>query len=219
MSGLTPNSSPAIVGFGTARRDGGHVEPGQNGATPADALQDDDHRGAVVAELYAVYKPALLRRLQGWMSEEDAEGRLHEVFIQALRDVSRYDGEQGSLSTWLAQIADQVRSKHHRQRVRRERAEQAYEAPEALPEGLDPAEKAEIRRLMEHLTPLNHRIVAARYLLGLTTEEIAAEMGLSPATIRQRLARSLGRLRAKAATLGSDLDEFSTECHKMAASG
>ena len=173
------------------------METGRNGAKPTDALQDDDHRRAVVAELYAVYKPALLRRLRAWMSEEDAKGQLHEVFILALRDVSRYDGGRGSLLTWLAQIAEQVRAKHHRQQGRRERAEQAYEAQEALPEGLDPAEKAEIRRLMEHLTPLNHRIVAARYLLGLTTEEIAAEMGLSSEAVQKRLRRSLKQLRAK----------------------
>ena len=174
------------------------MEPGQNGATQPDAQQDDDHRRAVIAELYAVYKPALLHRLRGWMSEEEAEGRLHEVFILALRDVSRYDGARASLSTWLAQIADQVRAKHYRQQARRERAEQAYEAPEDHAEGLDPAEKAEIRRLMEHLTPLNHRIVAARYLLGLTTEEIAAELGISPLAVRLRLSRSLVRLRARA---------------------
>ena len=198
MSGLTPHPAPAIVGFGTARKDGGHVEPGRNGAMPTDAQQDDDHRRAVVAELYAIYRPALLRRLRAWMSEVDAEDRLHEVFIQALRDVSRYDGARGSLLTWLAQITDQVRVKHYRQQLRRERAEQAYEAPAALPEWLDPAEKAEIRRLMEHLTPLNHRIVAARYLLGLTTEEIAAELGISPLAVRLRLSRSLVRLRARA---------------------
>ena len=185
------------------------MEPGRNGAKPTDALLDDDHRRAVVAELYAVYKPALLRRLRGWMPEEDVEGRLHEVFILALRDVSRYDGARASLSTWLAQMADQVRAKHHRHLVRQERAEQAYGAPEALPEGLDPAEKVEIRRLMEYLTPLNHRIVAARYLLGLTTEEIAAEMRLSPLAVRLRLSRSLAQLRGRARGLGhGKLDEF-----------
>lgn len=198
MSGLTPNSAPAIVGFGIARRDGGHVEPGRNGAKPTDALHDDDHRQAVIAELYSIYKPALMRRLRGWMSEEDAEGRLHEVFILALRDVSRYDGTRGSLSTWLAQIADQVRAKHHRQHVRRERAEQAYAVPESAPRGLDPAEKAEIRRLMEQLTPLNHRIVAARFLLGLTTEEVAGEMGLRSEVVQKRLRRSLRKLQESA---------------------
>lgn len=170
------------------------MEHGRNGAT--DALQDEDHRRAVVAELYSAYKPALLRRLRVWMSEDDAEGRLQEVFIQALRDVSRYDGARGSVLTWLSQIADQVRAKHHRKQVRRERAEHIYEAD--ITEGLDPAEKAEIRRLMEHLTPLNHRIVAARYLLGLNPEEIAAELGLSPVAVRLRLSRSLGRLKSRA---------------------
>ena len=170
------------------------MEPGRNGAMPTDAQQDDDHRRAVIAELYAVYKPALLRRLRGWMSEEDAEGRLHEVFILALRDVSRYDGARGSLSTWLSQISDQVRAKHHRLQVRRKRAEQEYENSAAATDGLDPAEKAEIRRLMEHLTPLNHRIVAARYLLGLTTEEIAAQIGLNEGAVQKRLRRSLVKL-------------------------
>lgn len=197
--GVDSQPHPGYRGlWDSTQRRRGHVEPGQNGAMPTDALQDDDHRRAVIAELYSVYKPALLRRLRGWMSEQDAEGRLHEVFILALRDVSRYDGSRGSLSTWLAQIADQVRTKHHRQQVRRERAEQAYEMPEATPKGLDPAEKAEIRRLMEQLTPLNHRIVAARFLLGLTTEEIAAQIGLNEEAVQKRLRRSLVKLQVVA---------------------
>lgn len=209
MSRLTPNSILAIVSSGIAHRDGGTMGPGRNGAKPTNALQDEDHRRAVVAELYSVYKPVLLRRLRVWMSEDDAEGRLQEVFIQALRDVSRYDGARGSVLTWLAQIADQVKAKHHRQKMRRERAEQTYESSEAIPKGLDPAEKMEIRRLMECLTPLNHRIVAARYLLDLTTEEIAGEMGITPLAVRLRLSRSLARLKAKARGLKhSGLDEF-----------
>lgn len=172
----------------------------RNGARPSDALEDEDQRRAMVGALYQTYHQALLRRMRArQVGEQDSEDIVQEVFIQALRDIGFYDRDRSAPGTWLSHLADQALAKHHRRHDRSQSAEASPNDIEA-PAGLDPAEKEEIRHLMlDHLTPLNYRLVASRYLLGATTGEIAREMGLQEVAVRQRLSRSLARLRAAAA--------------------
>lgn len=68
---------------------------------------------------------------------------------------------------------------------------------------LDIEEREDIRRLLDELTPLNHRIIAGRFLLGETDEEIAIHTGLERQAVRQRISRSLKILRRLAAEQGS----------------
>lgn len=150
-----------------------------------------------------------------------AEELVQDVLILVFRALHRYDSKRSSPSTWVNRIADQRLSKYFRSRERRLRAERESGAQEDRPPSLDPAEREEVRRLLEQLGPISHRIVAARYLLDLFTEEIAAELGLSPAAVRQRISRCLSQLRteAKAATDSGQPNEFSPGCHKVAPSG
>jgi len=168
----------------------------RNGANSADALEDEDQRHAMVGALYQTYHQALLRRMRArQVGEQDCEDIIQEVFIQALRDIGFYDRDRSAPGTWLSHLADQALAKHHRRHDRSQAAEARADGVEP-PGGLDPAEKEEIRHLMlEHLTPLNYRLVASRYLLGATTGEIAREMGLSEAVVQKRIRRSLTRLR------------------------
>ena len=171
----------------------------------------------VTAEDVLAFRATLLRWMSTRLDEATAEDVVQEIFLQAYRDFGRYDSRRASLSTWLFRLADQALAMHLRSRARRLRAEQESVAQEDRLPGLDPAEREEVRRLLEQLGPLSHRIMAARYLLGLSTEEIAEELGLSPAAVRQRMSRCLTRLRTEAEgmTDSGHPDEFSTGCRTV----
>lgn len=52
-----------------------------------------------------------------------------------------------------------------------------------------------MRRTLEMLKPDDHEILCMRFFDLLTTDEMAAVLGLAPATVRQRYARALRRLK------------------------
>lgn len=173
------------------------MTPGRSGDKPPGVLQDEDQRRAMVGALYQTYHQALLRRMRArQVGEQDSEDIIQEVFIQALRDIGFYDRDRSAPGTWLSHLADQALAKDWRRQTRRAGAESKADGIKT-PAALDPAEREEIRRLMlDHLTPLNYRLVASRYLLGATTGEIARETGLREAVVQKRIRRSLAKLRA-----------------------
>jgi RNA polymerase sigma-70 factor (ECF subfamily) len=132
------------------------------------------------------------------LPEMAAEDTVQRVFILAFQDIRRYDSRRASPSTWLFRLADQALAMHLRSRARRLKAEQECVAQEDRHPSLDPAEREEVRRLLEQLGPVSHRIVAARYLLGYSTEEIATEMGMRVESVQKRLRRCLARLQVTA---------------------
>ncbi len=151
------------------------------------------------AEDVLAFRAKLLRRMRTRLDETAAEDVVQEIFLQAYRDFGRYDGARSALQTWLARLGDQIVAKHFRRRGRRLRAEAGHAQDRGQAHPLSPEEQVEIRDLLESLTELNHRIVAARFLLGESVEEIAAQTGLSEEAIRQRISRSLALLRNSAA--------------------
>lgn len=164
-------------------------------AGKAGVYRDGGSPGDAITRHYLAFRTALLRRMRVRLDETDAEDVVQEIFIQARRDIGRYDPVRSAPQTWLARLGDQIVAKYYRSRDRRLRAEvsHAQSREHAIPP-LSPEERIDIRHLLEQLTHLNHRIVAARFLLGESVEEIAAKNGLSVEAVQKRIERSLERL-------------------------
>ncbi len=176
------------------------MEPGRRAVVkeadvPIQGVSEDD--GSV--EYYLSFREELLRGMRTRLDEADAEDVVQEIFLQARRDIGRYDPGRSAPQTWLARLGDQLVGKYYRRRDRRLRAEANHVQAREHATPLSPDERADIRQLLERLTHLNHRIVAARFLLGESVEEIAAQNGLSVEAVQKRIERSLERLRESAA--------------------
>lgn len=113
--------------------------------------------------------------------------------LGSLRDSSR-------LRAWLMSVA----ANQARQIMRSDRRRESYErriAPGAAP---DPSARAEYLDLADAVARLaidDRRLIALRYVAGLTSAEIADEVGGTAAAVRGKLARAVGRLRKE---LGDD---------------
>lgn len=176
------------------------MEPGRRAVVkeadvPIQGVSEDD--GSV--EYYLSFREELLRGMRTRLDETDAEDVVQEIFLQARRDIGRYDPKRAAPQTWLARLGDQIVAKYFRRRDRRLRAEANHVQAREHATPLSPEERADIRQLLERLTHLNHRIVAARFLLGETVKEIAVQNGLSEEAVQKRIERSLERLRDLAA--------------------
>ena len=184
----------------------------KNDEIDEDALRRGDRETLV--RLFRDNRPRLLA-LAGRMtsSPADAEDVVQEAFVSTLRHHAQFAGEARP-STWLYRVAVNAALMHLRTRRRK-----GAESIDALAD--DVAERS-LRRAHDHdddaqspertalrgdvrtavdaalstLKPVDRRIVRLRLCEGLTTEEVSAELGLSPTVVKTRLHRARATLRA-----------------------
>lgn len=145
-------------------------------------------------------------------SDEDARDALQDAFVQAFRNVGRFEGG-ARLSTWLHRIV--VNASLMKLRSQGRRPEQPIE--ELLPRfyedghridpgpawralGPDPVEQREtrtlVRRAIDRLPEIYRNVLLLRDIEGLDTEETARLLDVEVGTVKVRLHRARQALRA-----------------------
>jgi RNA polymerase sigma-70 factor, ECF subfamily len=124
---------------------------------------------------------------------EDVLQAAWTIAWRRLRDLRRPD----QVRAWLVAVA----ANEARQAVRRRRAIHVVDVSEAFGAvgGDDPTDAigvVDLQRALSGLGPEDRALLALRYVAGLDSTEIAAQLGGSASGIRTRLARLLDRLRA-----------------------
>ena len=113
--------------------------------------------------------------------------------LHTIRDGSR-------LRPWLVSIAANEARHARRRTARRAITEQPIDGPVgwelASPDGaVDHARRLDLMAALQRLPETDRTIVAMRFGLGMSSEEIGPAVGLRASGARARLARALGRLR------------------------
>jgi RNA polymerase sigma-70 factor (ECF subfamily) len=149
------------------------------------------------ARLVAEHHPAMAR--VAYVVTGDAE--LTRDAVQSAWSIAwrRLEGvrDPGQIRAWLVAIA----ANEARQVMRRRRRVTIVDISEALDRagGNDPADVIDVldlERVLRKLAPDERVLLALRFVAGLDSTEIAAQLGLSASGVRSRLARLLERLRA-----------------------
>ncbi|HEX3462937.1 MAG TPA: sigma-70 family RNA polymerase sigma factor [Candidatus Elarobacter sp.] len=175
-------------------------------------------RAEAFEELLRAYEPAVRRVLaQLGAAPSDADDLTQEAFLRVYRNLHRFRG-QSSFYTWLYRITLNVFFDHAKKRkradARMERMRNAVaDLSNAGGDAHDPFRAAFERLTTERFEravatlPESFRdVVALRELDELSYEEIALETGISVGTVRSRLSRARGRLRALLApALGAEM--------------
>jgi RNA polymerase sigma-70 factor (ECF subfamily) len=134
-----------------------------------------------------------------------------DVFLRAYRGLSRFR-DQAPPRAWLAAIADNAIKNRYRSRSRFRRIFAPDPSPEFLADrdsgAASPEENARVRESRESVLgalqklPLDFRLpVVLRDLEEWSYEEIAASLELPIGTVKSRIARGRGQLRAILAPL------------------
>jgi RNA polymerase sigma-70 factor (ECF subfamily) len=156
--------------------------------------------------LYACTAPWLLRFVRRMVGPDDAEDVLAETYIQAWRELDRFDPERAPVAVWLIVIA-RTRALDHLRRVRRRQSSESDAMREgdalASTEGTDPESclaHAQELRLLElqfqaGLSDEERTVLALAYFEGLTQSEIAARLAMPLGTVKTRMTRAQQRLR------------------------
>jgi|AntDryMetagUQ889_1029465.scaffolds.fasta_scaffold07401_2 RNA polymerase sigma-70 factor (ECF subfamily) len=150
--------------------------------------------------LYRGLAPTVLGYLlaRGAAEPEDLAG---EVFLQAVRDLRRFEGDERAFRAWLLTIA------HHRLLdARRHRARRPVEvAPEDVIDSRSPTGDVEedalrrldlagVRMLIGGLSPDQRSVLLLRIVGDLTVEEIARVVGKRPGAVKALQRRGLAAL-------------------------
>ena len=144
-----------------------------------------------------------------WMSRavgpDAAEDLTQEIYLRAFRGLSGYRGDAPARA-WLAAIAHNAVKNRYRFLGRFRRIfspadpEAAADPPDRGPDPERAAGTAETRawiaRALRELPEEFRMPIILRDLEGWSYEEIAASLGIAPGTVKSRIARGRGRLRA-----------------------
>jgi RNA polymerase sigma-70 factor (ECF subfamily) len=153
-----------------------------------------------IGVLYRAYAGPLLSYLATQVRRRhDAEDLLGEVFVQALRDLPRFEGDLGAFRGWLYRIALNRAIDLGRRTARR--PEEPLEALDERPAPIDTAAEAigreERDRLWAAVGVLPHaqrQVVGLRLAGGLSSTEIAQILGKPVGAVKALQHRALVNL-------------------------
>ena len=151
-------------------------------------------------EIYDRLAPKVLGYLHG-LGAAEPEDVAGEVFVQMVRDLERFDGDEPAFRAWVFTIA------HHRFLDERRRAgrrpvdpvaeveEETGPAGDAEEDALDALATERVRELIGVLAPDQRAVLLLRILGGLTVEQVARAVGKRPGAVKALQRRGLAALR------------------------
>lgn len=171
-------------------------------ATELAAIARGD-RGALGA-LYDRYAPILMAlgvRLLG--ERREAEDVLHDVFVEVWKHAGEYDPERATVKTWLvlrmrSRCLDRLRSAGHsrresltgREEVTLERTR--TDKPSAVEDRVD---AGRLRGVLATLPDDQKAVIVLGFFDGLSSSEIAEELGIPIGTVKSRVRSAMSKLR------------------------
>ena len=154
-------------------------------------------------ELAAAHGPRVLAHLaRRTTPAEDAADVLQEVLTTAWRRITDAPDDPDHALAWLLAIARRTLANHRRGQARRHDATARLRAELAGNRVTAPATTAaaddavdSVRAALLRLGPDDREVLALAYWDGLTGEQVAVVLGVSPTSARKRLQRARERLR------------------------
>ena len=144
-------------------------------------------------------------------NEAEAEDAAQVGFVKAYTSLGRFDPDR-SFRPWLLRIVGNEARNRRRSAGRRARLEIAASSLEpkvtAGPEADVVAEERRRQLLdaVEALRESDREVIGLRYFLDLGEAEMAGVLGVASGTVKSRLNRAMGRLRAELEERGVTLD-------------
>jgi RNA polymerase sigma factor (sigma-70 family) len=166
------------------------------------SLLEAAREGSEVAwqELYNSLAPLVLGYLRA-NGAPDPEDVLSEVFLQAARDIARFEGEEPGFRSWVFTIA------HHRlidarRHAARRPVDLSPEPPESRERADDAADEAlakigadEVQRVLAELSDDQRAVLLLRVIGDLSIEDVAKAVGKRPGAVKALQRRGLAAIK------------------------
>src|SRR5690606_28481535 len=130
---------------------------------------------------------------------DDADDLVQDAFLKALERIDRFDADR-PFGPWFFRLLVNTGNDTHRRRAVRRTEPEPFDAASAGPSPLQQAEGTEVRERFDaalaELPPRQRAIVWSFEVDGMTTDEIAGELGVAQVTVRWHLHQARRTLRA-----------------------
>jgi RNA polymerase sigma-70 factor (ECF subfamily) len=159
-----------------------------------------------VATLFAWIRPAIVRYCRSRIGRSgsafsSADDVAQEICMAVLGALSRYGDEPESFLPFVYGIAAHKVADHYR-RAGRDRSDPAADVPDGIDTSASPEQQimaADLRdrldQLLATLPPRQREILVLRLVVGLSAQETATAVGLTPTAVRVTQHRALAKLR------------------------
>lgn len=134
------------------------------------------------------------------VSADDTPDVAQACTVEVLRHLGDFDANKGRFDGWVSGFAlNSVRA--YNRGARKLRAEVALEdVPEpTVDDGLASSKRAGLETALGKLTARDKNLLSLRFGMGLSSEEISAQVNMSPTQVRKRISRAIERLRRQPA--------------------
>lgn len=148
------------------------------------------------ASIYRDLAPSVLGYLRG-RGADDPEDLTGEVFLQVVRDLPRFAGDERGFRAWVFVIAHHRLVDEGRRRGRRpvepraEVNEDERRSGDVEVEALEGVAADRVRRIIEQLAPDQREVLLLRILGALTVTEVAEVLGKSQGAVKALQRRGL----------------------------
>lgn len=180
------------------------LNPGWTGALGIDETQDLIARAKAgdrqaFASLYRAYVPIVHRYVATRIEASKVEDFVAEVFVKALRNISRFEFRGIEFSAWLVRIArnlilDYVKSAPMTREVLHDVTPEVM-GPETESEAFANLDRETLKSALERLRPEYRRVLHLRFIQGLSGEDTAKVMGKTVGSVRVMQYRALQALK------------------------
>jgi RNA polymerase sigma-70 factor (ECF subfamily) len=152
------------------------------------------------SEIYRAAAPPLFAYIRGH-GAADPDDIIAETFLQVVRDLPRFEGDERDFRAWVFTIARHRLVDDWRRRLRRP-VHESLESAAELAAGSSPDEDAliglatqRVIQVLQALTPDQRDVLLLRILGDLTVEETAKVVNRSPGAVKALQRRGLEAIR------------------------
>ena len=162
------------------------------------------------ASVYRDLAPMVHGYLRG-LGAIDPEDRTGEVFLQVVRDLSGFDGDERAFRSWVFVIAHRRLLDDRRRRARRpveptdELARLDTPVGDAEGEALRSMATDRVQRIIDTLAPDQRDVLLLRLVGGLTIAEVAQAVGKSVGAVKALQRRGLAGIQREISRQGVPL--------------
>jgi RNA polymerase sigma-70 factor, ECF subfamily len=153
---------------------------------------------ATTAEAYAAYRPRLLARARRILRDDGlAEDAVQEAFVRAWRACTSYDPDRGPLLHWLLTITRNAARDIARVRARQPAVTLADTEVVSPESGIADrvTNQTVLREALARLTAEHRVAIVETVIRDRSPQQVAAELGIPPGTVRTRVHYGLRNLR------------------------
>lgn len=167
--------------------------------------QEEDALEYVVDEYFPLVKGVVYKVLIPLQRTDLLEECMNDVFLSVWDNVDQFKGDVSDFRKWICAISkfkaiDYYRKVVKQMEVSSEHMDRLVES--SIEDELIRGEnREELFALMNVLEPMDREILLLKFFLGVKTEDIASQFGLTRAAVDNRIYRSKKKLRQQALSL------------------